>query len=311
MESTGIPWYYGPIIFLGALMIVLSVLVFLHWLVQFWLDNQEKENPDDIIESDNSEFESPYEKHLMIKKNKVKKKRKFMRANHEEIKRGSIPKIDIIKAASETSSVSDKSVKIRSKKRLAVSLCMKHSTVNMRLSGMIKGVIGLQFPNHGGPDKIRFKLELQPSSTKKFFKTPFHIPLDSSLIIPFQFLLIPKTELQTSVIHLRLFGKKEKFGLPIGPEHCFGEAFVSLKDLASGVDEINVVQEIIPLGSKPFHRESLNIRVSAPKIRTKQFANQQIEVAPEEINIFFNDGDNDSAKDEKRDRSTSYLVDKS
>ena len=302
----------------------------MHWLAQYWLDNQEKVNEDDELNSDDSEFESPFEKFITIQKNRIKKKKVQRKAPDVDVKRYSIPKIEILKASSETSSVSDKSVKIRSKKRLAVSLSIKHSDVNMLLSGMIKGVTGLQFPDHGGPDKIRFKLNLQPRRTKRNFKTSYHIPLDSCLIIPFQFRLVAKKDLSNVVIHLRLYGKKEKLGLPFGPEHCYGEAFISLADLAGDVDEINIVQEIIPLGSKPFSRQSLKIRVSSPKITTKKYGEQQIDVSPEEIMIHFNAGNDRAAavsndntalalseviakspldSDEgRRDRSSSYLV---
>ena len=209
-----------------------------------------------------------------------------------DAKRLSIPQVDILKTASDTSSVSDKSVKIRTKDRLTVSLYVKHTETNMLLSGMIEGVTGLQFPDHGGPDKIRFKLNLEPKRTRKTFKTQYHIPLDSSLIIPFQFKLVTKKDLDTVAIHLRLFGKKEKLGILFGSEHCYGEAFIPLTDLATGVDRINIVQEIIPLGSKPFNRQSMKIRVSSPKITTKKYSEQQIDVSREEIMIHFNDSDN-------------------
>ena len=285
--------YYAPVIFLGALLIILVFLVFLHWLAQYWLDSQEKANMDGTLDSDDSEYESLFEKFKSRQKNKIKRKKAQKKQVTEvEAKRLSIPQVDILKAASETSSVSEKGVKLRSKNRLAVSLSVKHTETNMLLSGMIKGVTGLQFPDHGGPDKIRFKMNLKPRRTKKTFKTQYHIPLDSCLIIPFLFKLVTKKDLNTVVIHLRLFGKKERLGILFGSEHCYGEAFISLTDLAAGVDEINIVQEIIPLGSKPFNRESMKIRVASPKITTKKYSTQQIDVSPEEITIHFNDSDN-------------------
>ena len=162
--------------------------------------------------------------------NKLKRQRAHKRGPDFDAKRLSAPSIEMLKASSETSSVSDKSVKIRSKNRLAISISLKHSESDMLLSGMIKGVMGLQFPDHGGPDKVRFKMNLKPSRTRKSFKTPYHIPLDSCLIIPFQFRLVAKKDLLNVVIHLRLFGKKERLGLPFGSEHCYGEAFISLAD---------------------------------------------------------------------------------
>ena len=319
-------------IFLGALLIILIFLVFLHWLAQYWLDNQEKANVDDILDSDDSEYESPYGKFKARLQNQLKRQQVQKRESDVKFKGFVIPKVESLKAPSETSSVSDRKVKLHSKNRLAVSLSVKHSNTNMLLSGMIKGVLGLQFPDHGGPNKIRFKLKLKPTRTKKAVKTPYHIPLDSCLIIPFQFRLVAKKDLTNTVIHLRLFGKKERLGLSFGSEHCYGEAFISLADLATGVDEISVVQEIIPLGSERFNRQSMNIRVASPKITTKKYNKQQIDVSPEEIMIHFNDGNNqaiaasaengamtrtqakDAASSEssnaKPDRSSLYLADK-
>ncbi len=275
-------------IFLGALLIILSFLIFLHWLAQFYLDNQERDDSEDILDSDEEQYASSYEQHLKEEKNKSRFKKfnqKVRQKRNFDNKRPSFPTIEKLKAGSDGSTVSDKSVKIRTKNRLAVSLSVKHSNLDMRLSGMIKGVTGLQFPDHGGPDKIRFKLNLRPKKRKKSFKTSLHIPLEASLLIPFQFRLIRKTELSDTVLHLRLYGKKERFGLPIGPEHCYGEAFISLSDLATKVDEINIVQEIIPLGSKPFNRKSINIRVASPKITTREVKSQQLEVSKNDFSI--------------------------
>ena len=291
-------------------MIILSFLVFLHWLAQFWLDNQERDNYQDILDSDDSDYESEYGKKLMRDKNRIRRKKALKKASDVYSKRGSVPTIEILKASSETSSVSSKSSKIRTKKRLAVNLSVKHDNTNKLLSGMIKGVIGLPFPDHGGPNRIRFKMDLKPARTKKVFKTPYHIPLDASLIIPFQFRIVLKEDLEKTVLHLRLFGKIDKFGLPFGPEHCYGEAYVSLADLST-MNEITVVQEVIPLGSKPFNRESLMIRVSSPKITTRKFDQQQTEVSPEEIKIHFNDGDRVSTSDETEDRASKYAVEES
>eukprot|EP00112_Aurelia_sp_Birch-Aquarium-sp1_P017614 Seg41.2 transcript_id=Seg41.2/GoldUCD/mRNA.D3Y31 product="hypothetical protein" protein_id=Seg41.2/GoldUCD/D3Y31 len=308
--ASSIPWYYAPVIFLGALMIILSFLVFLHWLVQFWLDNQERANDEDILDSGDSDYESEYGKKLTRDRNRIRRKRALKKTNDVYSKRGSNPAIEILKASSETSSVSSKGSKIKTKKRLAVNLSVKHDNVYKLLSGMIKGVIGLPLADHGGPNRIRFKMTLIPTKTKKVFKTPYHIPLDASLIIPFQFKIVLKEDLEKTVLHLRLFGKIDKFGLPFGPEHCYGEAYVSLADLLT-TNEITIVQEVIPLGSKPFNRESLMIRVSSPKITTKQFDQQQTEVSPEEIKIYFNDGDKVSTSDDTEDKASKYAVEES
>lgn len=318
--------YYVPVIFLGSLLIILTFLVFLYWLAQYWLDNQEKANEDDTLDSDDSEFESPFQRYIMRRRNKLMMKMAHKKALGIEAKHLNAAQMELLKAPSESSSVSDRSGKIRSRNRLAVSLSVKHSEVYMLLSGMIKGVTGLQSPDHGGPDRIRFKLNRDPKRRKKSFKTPYHIPLDSSLIIPFQLRPVSKKELSNTVIHLRLFGKKERLGLLFGPEHCYGEAFISLANLAGDVNEINIVQEIIPLGGKAFSRQPMKIRVGSPKITTKAYEKQQIDVSPEEILIHFSDGSNravstsdDNASvssnknsagksDEKRDRSHSYLV---
>ena len=289
-------------------MIILSFLVFLHWLAQFYLDNQEKDNAEDILDSDDDgQYSSPYEKHLDVQSNRLKKK-KYLKKKVLDIKKGVLdfkkghrPSLQTLKTGSESSSVSDKSAKIRSKKRLAVSLSVFYTAENLRLAGMIKGVIGLQFPDHGGPDKIRFKLNLVPSRRRNSCKTLFHIPLDASLRIPFHFKIIKRDELAKTRIHLKLYGKTEKLG-PFGPSYCYGESFISLMDLSTNVNEINIVQEIIPLGSKPFNRESIKIRISTPVI-TVQETHPQLPLSPEDVDLEIDDG-----TEAVEDRSSKYAV---
>eukprot|EP00794_Sanderia_malayensis_P020384 gene20384-22393_t len=270
--------YYAPVIFLGALMIILSFLVFLHWLAQFWLDSQERNDADDILDSDEDDFASSYGQFVEIEKNKVRKKQFHKRRLDNA--RASIPKIEV-------SSVSEKSVKIFSKNRLAVSMSIKHSFRDLKLTGLIKGITGLKLSDKDAPNKIRFKLRLHPKPVtgKQTFKTGLYFPLESELKIPFRFKLIRKSDLASMSLHLRLFAKKETLGLPIGPENCYGEAFISLADLANeGInDEINIVQEVIPLGSKPFVRKTIRIRVADPQITTKEFPTQQLQISRSEF----------------------------
>eukprot|EP00794_Sanderia_malayensis_P020385 gene20385-22394_t len=259
-------------------MIILSFLVFLHWLAQFWLDNQKRNDANDILDSDEDDFASSYGQFVEIEKNKVRKKQ-FHKKRLDNA-RASIPKIEV-------SSVSEKNVKIFSKNRLAVSMSIKHSFRDLKLTGLIKGITGLKLSDKDAPNKIRFKLRLHPKPVtgKQTFKTGLYFPLESELKIPFRFKLIRKSDLASMSLHLRLFAKKETLGLPIGPGNCYGEAFISLAGLANeGInDEINIVQEVIPLGSKPFVRKTIRIRVADPQITTKESPTQQLQISRNEF----------------------------
>ena len=150
-----------------------------------------------------------------------------------------------------------------------VDLYLKHSNLDMKLQGSINGVKNLAHPDRGGPHKVRFHFVLFPKKKRKF-KTGFQEPLELGIHLPFILNLVDKKDLSNGVLRLRMYGKREKFGLQVSREYCLGEAFIPLFQLDSDEKELNLVQAILPIGER-FTSMLRDTPISTPKVRRKHY----------------------------------------